>query len=591
MVNIIALSRGKERNVRTIEATFSRDGELIPLKVIEDDRPQVFNEINKLLEQKDLDIENAARELFNLMSPEAKVQEQINSSYYLSSSLSIRDGHIFFGDNRLEETLATHMMSLLDEENTPKDEKMWRSYVKFLDNLHQNANEDIRKQLFRWMEYENKAGNGFGITEDGCLVGYKGCGGTILEPMSKFTGFAIVDGEEYNGHIPNRVGSVIQMPRSAVQNDPSVGCSVGLHVGTRDYAVKWAPILLLVKVNPRDVVSVPYECDSQKMRVCEYTVLKVTDASEEHKMFYADETDYNEDFDALSSGEAYDLLGHEIYVEYDGSESSAEGKLIDVYDEGETNIIIETEDGEYVDIELARVNYYEVLDDECDDCDGCDCDGFDCDEDCDEDFCTEDDFDEQEMTLEDAYELLNRGDEIYVNYDGKSHEGVVVEVYEAQFKDPGVIVKNNEGQYKHIKLYRIEDWGILEDEDNKEEIDNPQPQNPFEGTHLGEAIDTVFKVLNEVSKLGDSPGCKDNENCDNCDTMGVYKGIYELPLGTKVIIVYNDKNAELQGLKTLKVFAGEVGGINKCDMEIILVNDTEGQVTINFTDIVSVQEV
>ena len=542
-VKIISLDRGEEGNLSDgknlfIGATFSYDGDLVPLKVSKADRPEVFAEVDKLLDDissNKVNLDDAVVDLFNLMSPEARVKQHINSSYYLSKNLSIQNGRIFFGDNRLEETLANHMMSLLDEENVPKDEKMWRSYVKFLDNLHQNADEDIRKQLFRWMEYENKAGNGFGITEDGCLVGYKGCGGTVLEPMSKFTGFAIVDGKEYNGHIPNRVGSVVQMPRSAVQNDPSVGCSVGLHVGTRDYAVQWAPVLLLVKVNPRDVVSVPYECDSQKMRVCEYTVLKVTDASEEHQMYHGSDIDYDDDSNALPTSEAYDLLGEEIYVEYD-EDSSAEGKLVDVYEDGDANIIIETEDREYVNIELDRVNYYEVLSED-----------------------DKEDEDEFEMTLEDAYELLEDKAEILVIYDGKSHQGVVVDVYEAQFKDPGVIVKSDDGEYKHIKLYLIEHWEYVEgetEEDLEDQIDN--------------SIKQIYGLLSEES-------CSCQGKCKG----KVYKYIYTTPVGTDVTIVYNDRGLEL------KEFSGEVVAVSKCDMEITLRNNVGEQVKVRFTDIIS----
>lgn len=540
-VKIISLDRGEEGNLADgknlfIGATFSYDGDLVPLKVSKADRPEVFAEVDKLLDDissNKVNLDDAVVDLFNLMSPEARVKQHINSSYYLSKNLSIQNGRIFFGNNRLEETLANHMMSLLDEENVPKDEKMWRSYVKFLDNLYQNADEDIRKQLFRWMEYENKAGNGFGITEDGCLVGYKGCGGTVLEPMSKFTGFAIVDGKEYNGHIPNRVGSVVQMPRSAVQNDPSVGCSVGLHVGTRDYAVQWAPVLLLVKVNPRDVVSVPYECDSQKMRVCEYTVLKVTDASEEHQMYHGSDIDYDDDSNALPTSEAYDLLGKEIYVEYDEN-SSAEGKLVDVYEDGDANIIIETEDGEYVNIELDRVNYYEVVH-------------------------YYEDEDEFEMTLEDAYDLKDSSEEILVIYDGKSHQGVVVDVYEARFKDPGVIVKSDDGEYKHIKLYRIEHWERVEEETEE----NPENQ-------IDNSIEQIYGLLSEES-------CSCQGKCEG----EVYKYIYTTPVGTDVTIVYNDRDLEL------KEFSGEVVAVSKCDMEITLRNNVDEQVKVRFTDIIS----
>lgn len=387
MLKLIDLSRDTARGKSSIEATFMNDGELVPLRVSQEDKPETYQAINAILSRPGLDVETITEELYALMSPVTKVQNIIKRSVSLSNSLSIEDGVLKFGDNVLEETLATHMLSLLDETNTPKNEKLWKSYVRFLDNLFQNVNAEIRSQLFRWMDYENKAGNAFGITEDGCFVGYKGCKGTILEPMSSFTGFAIVDGEDVHGHIPNKVGSVIQMPRSEVQFDPQVGCSQGLHVGTRNYAVSWAPILILVKVNPRDVVSVPFECDSQKMRVCEYTVLKVTDASEEHQRFHYDETEYddeyydedeccdecddsdyeeNEDYgellgNDLSLSKAYELKNKNVYVEYDNK--NFEGKIVDIFDDrNNSGIIIKDGDGEYKHIKLHRITYWEVLD-------------------------------------------------------------------------------------------------------------------------------------------------------------------------------------------------------------------------------------
>lgn len=548
-IKIVNLSKGKDRNISNVEATFSKDGVLVPLRVNEDDRPGVFNEINKLLKSKSDDLAGVAKELFILMSPEAKVQEQISSSYYLSGSLAIKGGHIFFGKNRLEETLSNHMMSLLDGENTPKDEKMWRSYVKFLDNLHQNADEDIRNQLFRWMEYENKSGNGFGITDDGCLVGYKGCGGTILEPMSVFTGDAIVDGEEYKGQIPNRAGSVIQMPRSAVQVDPSVGCSQGLHVGTRDYAVKWAPVLLLVKVNPRDVVSVPYECDSQKMRVCEYTVLKVTDAGDEHKMYHESDSSSEEEDYVLSSKKAYDLLGSQISVEYD-SIYFAEGTLVDVYGDGEMSIIVRTEAGE-VDIELSRIDDYSVDSDDSED------------EDENEDFV---------MTLDEAHDLMDSGEEIVVDYEGKEFAGVVVDVYEAYRKDPGVIMKNDDGEYKHIKLFRIDKWESVE-----KAADSVEPSEIFT---LATEIEENLMKENAEYKTCDTSECNNSQS----SIGAVYDEVNDIPLGTMVTVVYAGKKPG-----KLKAVQGTVVKTCKCEMELeIETVDGENKV-IPYTSLHSVQ--
>lgn len=457
-LRLIDLSKNRTKGVNTIEATFMVDGELVPLRVSEEDRPAAYREIIDVLEVPNLDIDEIGYELYDLMSPVAKVKREIESSFYLSDNMSIEGGVLKFGDFVLEETLASHMLSLLNEDNTPKDEKLWKSYVTFLDNLHQNVNEDIRNQLFRWMDYENKAGHGFGITEDGCIVGYKGCQGTVLEPVSTFSGTAIVDGVEITGKIPNKVGSVISMPRSAVQYDPEVGCSVGLHVGTRDYAVNWAPILLLVKVNPRDVVSVPYECDSQKMRVCEYTVLKVTDASEEHKMYHPDPEDYDEydddeyfdEFDELDDDyedglegfdmdleTAFDVLNEEIYIEYDDGEETFAGTVVDVYNDGaNSGIIIRNDEGDYKHIKLYRISYYSV------------------DVDLNQDENDEDEYEDNGSIDKDILEnLVGRTAEI--TYDGrKVVKGVVTSIYD-NAKAPGIIIHTEDDGVKHIKLDRI----------------------------------------------------------------------------------------------------------------------------------------
>lgn len=534
-VKIVSLSRGKESGKSTIEATFMRDGVITPLKVSAESKPAVYEQINSLLSTEGLDIVEIATELFNLMSPEAKVQEQIKSSFFLSGSLSLRNGKIYFGEERLEDTLATHMLSLLDDSNAPKDEKMWRSYVKFLDNMYQNVNPEIREQLFRWMNYENQSGNAFAITEDGCIVGYKGCQGTVLEPMSKFTGYAIVDGAEYNGHIPNKVGSVVQMPRSAVTHDPSVGCSQGLHVGTRDYATSWAPILLLVKVNPRDVVSVPFECSSQKMRVCEYTVLKVTDTSSEHRMYYGSENDVV-DGEELTSSQAYGLLGSDIYVECETGEDFT-GTVTDVGEDGEVFITLVDADEESYEIPLSQVTYWEHLSEDVDaeeedveDEDNCSCNN-------------DNNFEYLFDLVDDAFES---GETVKVEYGGgKIFTGIVSEVYDVAGKDPGVIIRNEDtSEVKHIKFYRIEGWDTLGED--------------------------------ELCACCEEDGECSVENSE-------FKHILELEIDSVVIVGYTD----IQG--KLKAVAGTLVDIEKCDMEITIENDSGQKTIVGFESVVSIQ--
>ena len=86
------------------------------------------------------------------------------------------------------------------------------------------------------------------------------------------------------------------MPRGDVEHDPGVGCHVGLHAGTWDYASSFAQgAVLTVEINPRDVVSVPTDCQDQKMRVCRYTVTGITE--QELGSFVADEYDEDEEIE------------------------------------------------------------------------------------------------------------------------------------------------------------------------------------------------------------------------------------------------------------------------------------------------------
>jgi hypothetical protein len=65
------------------------------------------------------------------------------------------------------------------------------------------------------------------------------------------------------------------MPRSLVDDNRSVACSVGLHVGSFHFANGFygGGKLLVVKINPRDVVSVPADAGDQKIRVHRYVIV------------------------------------------------------------------------------------------------------------------------------------------------------------------------------------------------------------------------------------------------------------------------------------------------------------------------------
>ena len=68
------------------------------------------------------------------------------------------------------------------------------------------------------------------------------------------------------------------MQRRKVNDDCGVGCSDGLHCGALEYVESYraeyaGDRVVIVKVNPKDVVSVPTDCECQKVRTCEYQVI------------------------------------------------------------------------------------------------------------------------------------------------------------------------------------------------------------------------------------------------------------------------------------------------------------------------------
>lgn len=206
----------------------------------------------------------------------------------VSDRVSVANGTVFFDGDPVDSTLTRQILRFVEEDSD------FMPLVNFFEKVQQNPNEHSREQLYRWLNDRD-----FSIAPDGDFLAYKGVqSGENGVWVSVHSGTAIVDGEIVTGNIPNPIGSVIEMPRSEVQHDPSVACHTGLHAGTWDYASGFARTVLLVKINPRDVVSVPTDARDQKLRVCRYTVVeKVTSPYSEALVDLAadDDVEYDDD--------------------------------------------------------------------------------------------------------------------------------------------------------------------------------------------------------------------------------------------------------------------------------------------------------
>ena len=142
--------------------------------------------------------------------------------------------------------------------------------LNFLDNISQNPSDHAIVELFDFMDNKHMP-----ITSDGCFLAYK-----AVDKNYK---------DLWSGNFDNSVGSTCEVPRSKVDSNRDRGCSNGLHVGAIDYAAQYGGIdlkgsdgdddggnnIVICKVKPRDVVSVPKCSQFQKLRCCKYEVVSI----------------------------------------------------------------------------------------------------------------------------------------------------------------------------------------------------------------------------------------------------------------------------------------------------------------------------
>lgn len=265
---------------RSIHATLLDGTSSLPVS-ISDDHPQWTKalELVNALQDKKITPDAFAEAFKEVVSIEKAITAKFTRlGGILDGRMSVSSSGVTVDYEPIDPVLESHILRMIEADGTPRDNVNWRAFSKFIENLYANEDPFVRNQLFGWMSFEDLYGTGLTLTEDGCFIGYKGCMGTPEAPESIRTGHAIADGVDYNGHIPNKLGSTVEMPRSEVVADPAIPCGPGLHVGTHKYAKSWAQgVLLTVKVNPRDVVSVPVDCAAQKIRTCRYEVIEIVE--------------------------------------------------------------------------------------------------------------------------------------------------------------------------------------------------------------------------------------------------------------------------------------------------------------------------
>lgn len=168
---------------------------------------------------------------------------------FQGSALELRDGVLYEGESPIPTELNDRILKFKDAQ-LPYD-----SLLRFWDNLKKNPSFNARQMLFKFLEH-----NGHPLTQDGCFIAYRG----VREDFK----------DKHTGKWDNAPGSVCEMPRDQVDDNPNNTCSTGLHVACFNYAKDFGVRLVEVKVNPADVVCVPTDYNGTKMRTCKFEVIQ-----------------------------------------------------------------------------------------------------------------------------------------------------------------------------------------------------------------------------------------------------------------------------------------------------------------------------
>ena len=172
-------------------------------------------------------------------------------SQWLGDGFTFEDGAIRFDGDSIDTRLSDRMVKMSEAGDNPL------ALMKFWRRLQSNPSMRSVDQLYGFLE--NK---GIPIDAEGYILAYKSINSEYKD--------------HYTGTCDNTVGQVLAMPRNRISDDPNQACHYGYHVGALEYASTFGGSgsrIVICRVDPADVVCVPYDHSMQKVRVCRYEVM------------------------------------------------------------------------------------------------------------------------------------------------------------------------------------------------------------------------------------------------------------------------------------------------------------------------------
>ena len=176
---------------------------------------------------------------------------------YGKGNIEIQGEKLFWKGNEMHGAIVDRMIQML------QDEFPVEPLVLFMENLMQNPSYRAVNELYGFLEKNNLP-----ITPDGHFLAYK----KVRHDYK----------DVYSGTFDNSVGQVVQMERNQVNDDKNQTCSAGLHFCSQGYLNHFGgERVMILKINPADVVSIPTDYNNSKGRCSRYEVVGEVGVREE----------------------------------------------------------------------------------------------------------------------------------------------------------------------------------------------------------------------------------------------------------------------------------------------------------------------
>jgi hypothetical protein len=227
-----------------------------------------YNDVKSALIRNETDI-SVFKKLLNIKSYIPQITE---------GRAEIVDGKLYFDGEPLNGALAERVAAMLAEGFGVLP------LLKFLNRVASNPRMDKNNKLYS-ENFQNELylfleSGDCPITENGTFLAYK-----IVNSDFK---------DIYTGTIDNSPGKVVSLERPEdVDPDRNNTCSYGLHFASLNYILNgnYANLsngnrLLVVEVDPADVISIPYDYNNSKGRTWRYTVVREIDSYDKIKPYF-----------------------------------------------------------------------------------------------------------------------------------------------------------------------------------------------------------------------------------------------------------------------------------------------------------------